>query len=191
MSDQSFGRERDVRDDLSSDIVLPPAWLNLLLQDADIDLFEAQDLAPPEPPINAIRVSTGVGKTRTVVEYFAKFGGPIAFFVPTHRLGDEIVREFARHGCRARVFRGRNSYEPSSRADKMCRDLRSVDLALEHGSPISETCCKGKKPDGQTAKCSFYDSCSYQLQFEDEPDVWVIPHQLLFHAQKALGSHGL
>ncbi len=30
--------------------------------------------------------------------------------------------------------------------------------------------------------------CAYQAQLRAEPDVWIVAHQILFHAQAALGD---
>lgn len=175
-------------EECSFDLLWPRAWLELLLQDAGQDFFQAHDLAKPEPPVNAIRVSPGVGKTRTVVEIFAKFGGPLVYVLPTHRLGDEVVEAFGSYGLSARLFRGRLASDPMDSGTKMCRDPGSVQLAVDHGIPVSESCCKGKTPKGDIVQCPFFDTCSYQSQLKGEPEVWVIPNQLLFQAQKALGT---
>jgi hypothetical protein len=151
-----------------------------------------------DPPVHASRVATGVGKTRIAARLIAETvrartaAGrclrPFLYAVPTHRLGEDVADLFRQHGISARVFRGRAAEIPSRPGQTMCDDLEAVRVALDLGAPVSPTCCKGKRPDGVTVTCRFYATCSYQQQFEEEPDVWVIAHQLLFSPQAALGE---
>ncbi len=148
----------------------------------------------------AIRVATGVGKTRIAAELIAedvrrrrrennKLG--FLYAVPRHKLGDEVAALFEANGITARVFRGRTADDPdaSGAGVKMCLDVEAVTLALQLGMPVSTSCCKGKHPaTGEVVTCpSFYD-CSYQAQVRDRPDVWIVPHQILYQAQAALGD---
>ena len=60
-----------------------------------------------------MRIDTGVGKTRIVVKEIAKSGKHgVVYAIPTHKLGNEIERQFAEHGVIARVFRGRAADDP-------------------------------------------------------------------------------
>lgn len=166
-----------------------------------IETAEAYRLAgDPEatPPVQALPVTTGVGKTRAtalaVAEYVisrresGKPALPIMYAVPTHRLGDEVVAQFAEHGVLARVYRGRNANDPDRPGQQMCDDLEAVNVALSLGAPVSTACCKVKLPNGMEARCQFFGSCSYQRQKLDPPEVWIMAHQLLFHATTALGK---
>lgn len=146
----------------------------------------------------AIRVGTGVGKTRIAAEMIAadiqarRTAGDtrvMLYAVPRHKLGDEVVALFEAQGVSARVFRGRRAENPDEPSTKMCLDLESVDLALRLGASVSSTCCKGKHPvTGTETLCPLYHACPYQAQVADRPDVWVVPHQVLFQAQKGLGD---
>jgi hypothetical protein len=85
-----------------------------------------QLLGGPHAPVWATQVSTGVGKTRLCAETIAgdriarrtagEIGPLVArswlYLVPTHRLGDDIAKQFIGHGITARVFRGREAFDP-------------------------------------------------------------------------------
>ena len=150
------------------------------------------------PPVHALAVSTGVGKTRatarTVAAHVVARRGtaaaakPILYAVPTHRLGAEIETQFAEHGVTARVFRGREAPDPDRPGETMCDDVEAVQIALSLGATVQTACCKTKLEDGREARCLFFDVCSYQRQKADRPEVWIVAHQMLFQAQPALGD---
>ena len=153
-----------------------------------------------EPPVQALAVTTGVGKTRATARAVAAYvigrresgspAKPIRYAVPTHRLGDEIEAQFAEQGVSARVFRGRQADDPSRPGETMCDDLEAVSIALSMGggSSVTKMCCRAKLDDGTEARCQFYGTCSYQAQVTTQPEVWIVAHQLLFSAGTALGK---
>ena len=108
-----------------------------------------------EPPsVRAVQVTTGVGKTRIAAEILGEGrkeaksredNRPLVYFVPTHRLGEDIVGLFAEHGLTARVWRGRDNPVPDNPDRRMCDDIDRVNLALKCGLPVAETCCKEGK----------------------------------------------
>ncbi len=168
--------------------------------------------------VRAIKVSTGVGKTRIAAEAIAadllrrrasdEAGGRakrrakkngkavrdkrgMLFAVPTHKLGDEVEGLFTDAGVTSRVFRGRKAPDPDmpDTGRLMCLDHDAVQLALDGGMTVSTACCKGTNPKtGTKVECSFYYECAYQAQLRAEPDVWIAAHQILFQAQAALGD---
>src|SRR5262249_28661477 len=110
-----------------------------------------------DPPVVAHRVTTGVGKTKAVIEILSENikkqstqGGlsavkPWIFFVPTHRLGEEIAEEFRRRGLDAQVFKGRTAYVGLEKSGpKMCDNIEQVDLAIRCHASVSSSCCKAK-----------------------------------------------
>ena len=110
--------------------------------------------------------------------------GPVIYAVPRHKLGEKIERQFAEHGVKAKVFRGRGADDPEIPEQKMCQNLAAVELAQRCHENISETCCKRK-----TMKCRFYEQCGYQRQMRGEyPDVWVVAADILFHTQEIFGT---
>jgi putative DNA primase/helicase len=145
-------------------------------------------------PVEAIRVSTGVGKTTIMVKTIADSVNagempkrPWVYLVPTHRLGDEIVEMFAQHGVNAKVWRGRSAQAPGDPDRTMCNRLDAVKLAVKAGLPVSETCCKSKKK-GKTKQCPFFSVCAYQKQKNTTPDVWIAAHETLFHDNESFGD---
>jgi hypothetical protein len=143
------------------------------------------------PPVRAIRVTTGAGKTRAAVQMIADGikqngrikGRPWVYFVPTHRLGEDIVDQFAQHGVTAKVWRGRNNPVPGQPNRMMCDDLERVDLALKCGLSVNEACCKN-----ESSRCPYLLTCAYQQQTMASPDVWIAAHENMFHSNKALGE---
>ena len=164
--------------------------------------------------VRAIKVSTGVGKTRIAAEVIAadvnrrraltetgrraKRKGKavrdkrgMLFAVPTHKLGDEVEGLFSDAGVTSKVFRGRSAPDPgmAGTGRQMCLDHEATQLAFDAGLTISTSCCKGKNPKTDTkVECKFYHECGYQAQLRAEPDVWIAAHQILFQAQAALGD---
>jgi hypothetical protein len=153
----------------------------------------------PAAPVYAIKASTGIGKTRKLarlIAYIRKHGPkdsplvtqPWLILVPTHRLSDELVPEYARHGLRARVWRGRKALNPHRPQEKMCLDLEAVEIAQNLGESAERTVCKGKDPKGRKVQCRHYSTCAYQAQKDAGPDVWIAANNMLFHEQAAFGK---
>ncbi len=147
----------------------------------------------------AIKTSTGVGKTQIAARRMAlhirtrmhPMGDerPVVYAVPRHQLGDEVAALFDAEGVTARVFRGRNAENPDMPGERMCLDLTLVRLALSLGESVSTACCAGEDPRTKTKQfCPFYSRCRYQAQLRLKPDVWIVPHQLLFQGQAGLGA---
>jgi putative DNA primase/helicase len=148
-----------------------------------------------DPPVHAARITTGVGKTQAVVRIVTEHRKtsqdrrPFAYFVPRHALGEQIEADFARRGMRAKGFRGRKAEDPTRPGRKMCEDLEAVDIAMDLGLSVQKACCKDKHPTaGNVMKCQFFDACSYQKQKQEEPDVWILPHDYLFIALDGAGK---
>jgi hypothetical protein len=160
----------------------------------ELDFNEAplQPSAEEETPhiVRAFQVTTGAGKTSIAAEIFGdgrkeakehNDNRPLIYFVPTHRLGEDIAGLFAERGLTARVWRGRDNPVPGNPGRMMCDDIDKVSVALKCGLPVGDTCCKHKK-----IECPFYLTCEYQKQARSSPDVWIIAHQGLFHANAAI-----
>lgn len=157
-------------------------------------------LAAGEGCRRAVKVSTGVGKTRIAAELIAedveRMRGdderrPWLVAVPTHKLGGEVEELFTAARVLARVFRGRTADDPDApdTGMKMCLDIEAVELALQLGRPVSTSCCKGKHPDtGTIVVCPLFYDCAYQRQIRDTPEVWIGSHELLFSAPGSLGN---
>src|SRR4051812_3639704 len=94
-----------------------------------------EDASPP--PVHAVNAEIGTGKTRAWRERVAPrliaAGKSPGLGVPRHKLGDEIVRDFAAAGITARVYRGREADDPEAPGEEMCRDLprvKAIEFAL-------------------------------------------------------------
>ena len=100
--------------------------------------------------------------------------------MPRHKLGTEIVRDFAEAGIVARDFRGREYPDPEQPGKAMCHDLERIKAIEEAGGDVSRQACRSKG-----SKCAFYDICGYQKQRRERPDAWLMPHQLLTRPKPA------
>jgi hypothetical protein len=110
--------------------------------------FDLDEDCKPTTPVRAVPVATGVGKTALAAKIIAetvktKPGWPFLYCVPTHRLGDNIVADFARYGVTARVFRGRSARDPDRSGRTMCDDLAAVELALDSAHPPRARVARG------------------------------------------------
>jgi hypothetical protein len=165
----------------------------------------------PPPPVHAMKIVTGGGKTRIMIEVIAawlkehgrKFT-PIIYAVPTHDLGEEVKKQFNALGIDARLFRGFLAFDPNDprnikklRRDphvvkkeliKMCWKEELAVLAMKTMAPIAETICKKGK--GKKAKkCQHYDGewmCPFrrQIPVDGHPDVWIVASDMLFFKHK-------
>ncbi len=134
------------------------------------------------PPVHAVAADIGLGKTRAwrerVAAVLVAAGKHPVLAVPRHRLGDEIVRDLAEAGVDARVYRGREALDPELSDVKMCRDFGRAEIITSALAPVSSRACKHRD-----RECEFFATCGYQRQRQQRPDVWVVPHQLLFRAK--------
>jgi putative DNA primase/helicase len=132
----------------------------------------------PGKPVHTIAADVGLGKTHAWlkrVELLVAAGKAPVLAVPRHRLGEEIVDKLARVGISAAVYSGRGAVDPDTPAKKMCRQIERVELITNALASVSTRACK----DGDRI-CEHFATCGYQRQLEEHPDVWIIPHQLLF-----------
>jgi hypothetical protein len=145
------------------------------------------------PPAQAIRASTGIGKTQRFAAALGRHQHerPWLYLVPTHRLGEDVAEHFEQHGLSARVYRGRDAADPAIPGNldrpkpeqvRMCLESEKVALAQACGQRIDTACCRRSKKQ----RCASFDACGYQRQLRDErPDVWLAAHNMLFHPLRA------
>jgi hypothetical protein len=160
------------------------------------------------PPVHAQRSPTGVGKTRIGAKEIAadrqrRDGetGPLAtrpwgYFGPTHRLNESTAGQFEEAGLTARVYYGRTAWDrgipgnedlPEDERTLMCLAPERVAMAIAAHQSVTETCCIKRRRGGKTEECEHLYQCGYQRQFDgDAPEVWLAPHELLFHDPSAL-----
>ncbi|MCB8883982.1 toprim domain-containing protein [Acidisoma cellulosilytica] len=204
----------------------PIAAVRQALDVAVSDFFDAaetweadhEESKDQPPPVHAIRVDVGAGKTRAAYRYAARrleamrmVGDTrvIVVAVPTHKLADEQAQLFntiaAERGSRltAQVWRGMSAPDPDHEdardptiADKlktkMCRNLEAVAAAREAGVDVQQAACRKKEKGQDPICCPFYTECGYQRQRRAKADLWIVPHDLLFLSKpRALGDVAL
>lgn len=152
--------------------------------------FDVNEFFNAHPPVHAICISTGVGKTSIVIEVIAERikaekARLVVYAVPRHKLGEKIEEQFAVLGIDARIFRGRDAADPHSPEQKMCLNAEAVELAIKLQAKISASCCKNSE-----GTCRFYGRCGYQRQMpgKKKPEVWIVASDMLFHSPEALGN---
>ena len=137
-----------------------------------------------EPTSWALRVETAIGKTAvglSAVGTAVRQGGLVVVYaVPTHKLGSELVERFAEEGIHARVYRGYEADDPDQPGMQMCHDLAAVTDAQKAGASIKGAVCEQKRPDGETLRCEHFHACGMMRQRRARPQVWIVPHALLF-----------
>jgi putative DNA primase/helicase len=167
----------------------------------ELDDATANPETPPTPPALALRVGTGLGKSRqarrTAVELVRTLRAagnmrPVVLSVPRHDLAEETAQDLRAiaGGLRVAVWRGRGAEDPGTGAP-MCERSAEADAISKAGLKVSENLCRRRLPDGTTARCPFYDRCAYLAQSRAEADIWILTHPLLFMAPpKAIGEPG-
>jgi hypothetical protein len=144
-------------------------------------------------PHNAVRITTGTGKSELGRQAIARFviearsrGLPhrVLHPVPTHRLADEARSKMPR-GVTAAVWQGREGTKIGT-DEPMCRNIEAVKAALKIGAEVESTICKHKE-----ARCPFYETCHYQAQKAPAKtaDVMFAAHEILFQRVAALGKN--
>ncbi|MBG0796655.1 hypothetical protein IYX23_02950 [Methylocystis sp. L43] len=185
------------------------------VQSTIIDFLDWNPERDEPPPAVGVRATVAIGKTEIGLR--AIFGAlflirrrrgkrgrrVITLGVPTHRLGEELVRRFndivrkkvesiqqrARDAgmsplaierlvrqagsLRAAAWRGREAEAPDG-SGKMCRNLDVVREAQKQQQDIEGKVCK---------RCEFRDTCAYRQQYRKRADLWLVSHQALFGSQ--------
>jgi hypothetical protein len=142
----------------------------------------------PVPLHWALRIETGIGKTREAVRCAAtaaKAGMEILYFVPRLNLGDELVPLFAEESVSARVYRGRDAPDPEKPERAMCLEPASVQDALKAcASSVFQAVCELElKKQATLLRCPSFLGCSHVKQRWATPQVWILTHALLFQAR--------
>jgi hypothetical protein len=113
----------------------------------------------PDPPQQAFKVETGVGKSEglrhAAVLHFipeaARLGLPhrILKLVPTHRLAGEAASAMPA-GVKVAVWQGRKATHLAT-AEPICLNIAAVEAAEKVGVPVENTACRHNK-----IRCPFY-----------------------------------
>ena len=156
------------------------------------------NVAAGAPPVHAIRVDVGGGKStearRQTAIQLAKMraDGDVRtaiFFVPTIKLADEQAALFRSlpeaAGLKVAVWRGRKQPDPDRpEGDAMCLDLDAVADAQEAMADIQTGVCEQREKDGTIkAQCRFFEECGYQKQRRRRADIFFAAHEMLFESK--------
>jgi hypothetical protein len=156
----------------------------------------------------ALRIETAAGKTRKAIEWAAgavQSGLKVVVAVPRHNLADELVKRFADLGVTAHAYRGYEADDPDqveSEYDgdeedqvedeteapriKMCRQRAAMRDAERAKLPVKSSVCKssreirGKRVE---VRCVRADDCGMMRQASADPQVWIVPHAMLFQGK--------
>ena len=162
------------------------------------------------PPVRAVCITTGVGKTERVIAMLARYilarweagdRRSWLYLVPTIWLGEHIDDKFRARGLIVKVYRGLtrpdpnipgNMALPKEKQEQMCLAPEKRKLAEALHKSVSSSCCKFKKE-----RCEFHPEgkgrrkCGYQTQvLGEQPHIWICAHNMEFHPQKAFGDIG-
>lgn len=160
-------------------------------EDQNVGIFSHQ----LRPPVHALNIDLGVGKSRSSVEALAQVisDGAVStafYFVPLHVLADELVARFNQigepFGITAKAFRGRSRGYPTKSDDPMCPLHKEATAVSMAGGDVIKSMCKFRKqfcehhPDNPDEPDT---PCRYILQTREKATVWLLPHQMLFKAK--------
>ncbi|MGK0258761.1 MAG: hypothetical protein ACI96M_002194 [Candidatus Azotimanducaceae bacterium] len=142
------------------------------------------DSPPVLPPVFAVRVTTGVGKSTSALKAIQLLSqmllssgstGPIVMAVPRHDLAADFQAQLQAAGYQAEVYKGRDQEDCMSPGHSMCRrhiDAREVERS---GCSVSETLCTQRG-----VHCPFRDVCGTRRQARTRAPIWIVPHAILW-----------
>lgn len=148
-----------------------------------------EKLRAGEAPELLVRMTVGGGKSEAAVVGINDLGeaarvggreGTPYYAVPRHDLGDEMLARlrWAHPGLKFAVWRGMDQPDPDAPAGSgvaMCRD-RELSSAAQAAYQSATAAC---------SVCEAQSVCGYPAQRRLAPDVWVVPHNLLFQQKPA------
>jgi hypothetical protein len=144
------------------------------------------------PPVMAVRVSTGVGKSysarRATVDLVrtlraAGDARAVALAVPRHNLAEEYIADLAEIAPDLVVqsYRGRSAPDPEAEGETMCRRAdEAAEVQKAHGDVRSTLCRQGND------RCPFFEVCGHNRQRAAHADIWIVPHANLWQAKPAM-----
>jgi putative DNA primase/helicase len=144
------------------------------------------------PPVHAISVTLGTGKTEAVLKESARIlselrkrndKSPVVIAAPEHNLSMQIAARFRElpeaKNLVARVWRGREASLPGGKGDeRMCGEWETVRKAASLHADIDKEVC---------SVCPLMEGCGYLAQRDQYADLWVVAHPMIFsYAPKPL-----
>jgi putative DNA primase/helicase len=141
-----------------------------------IDLATA--LPPALRPFQAIKITTGLGKSRQALgraEQLVRSGRQVVYLTKTVALADELAVRVSRD-ISVRVWRGRERENPERPSETMCVEFDLVQEAVNVLADPNEVVCP---------ICPHRIGCAYLAQREMAPDIWFGASALLWHEMPA------
>ncbi len=147
-----------------------------------------------------LRITVGAGKSEAAIAalpalldaaHTAGREGAVYYFVPRHDLGDELLaRVLAIHPTlKVAIWRGMDQPDRDAPSDDptrtMCADRALSGAAMAAAQPATAGCkiCKWSPP--KRSGASSESVCGYIRQASMRPDVWLMPHNLMFQRKPA------
>lgn len=158
--------------------------IQLFLRDAE----KWHQTDPKEaPPVLGMKVSAGLGKTRSTLESIAEQGaeilkhGHIFIYVPTLDLADQAAQDFKEFnsGLPHMVLRGRSAINPSTGAP-MCSRADLADAIVGNVSSVTQALCRKAVSETETVYARCATGCAYLDQTKTED------HRIVFLAHAYL-----
>lgn len=166
--------------------LVPVAEARLTLDLSTAEFFSAAKNLEEgaEPPVHALGVSLGTGKTETDITHGARMVHDlrakgdrrvVVFASPEHSLNAEVADRIRSHReagkIRVAIWRGRESSLPGSLSgEQMCGDVESIREAATMKVEADEVC----------NECPLSASCHYLAQRKQDADIWLVAHPMLF-----------
>ena len=129
--------------------------------------------------VTVIAASAGIGKSTSVLKELRRIknisnlqSGTTFYFVPNHKLAEELNKKALDIGLRSTVRKGRTH-------EGMCQKVEVVEALGEKGiKRVLKILCCDKKSDEQ---CEHYNQCPYIQQYHQiiDPDLVILSHEYL------------
>lgn len=159
---------------------------------AEIALAYDPETAILPPPVMAVRVSTGVGKSysarRATVDLVRKLRAAgdrraVVLAVPRHNLAEEYAVDLAAIApdLAVEIYRGRDAPDPAAEGETMCRRAAEAAEVQKAHCDVATTLCRQGED-----RCPFFAVCGHQRQRAARADVWIVQHANLWHAKPAM-----
>jgi hypothetical protein len=180
---------------------LPVVEARKILEGVTQDFIEAAFAFDPDHgiahPVHGARIDCGAGKSRLARDKAACMlrmmrgkcdRRSIAIAVPSRKLAMEQAANFGEeHGSEftVRCWHGIEADDPEAPGNKMCRNLDAIRDADTMGVERQTAACRREMPDGTFETCTFHGMCGYQLQRQQQADLWIVVHELIFTQKPA------
>ncbi len=131
----------------------------------------------PDRQSYLVKAAAGLGKSTVTLEAIARLQlRTVHYFLPTHKLADELVAKAEERGINVTVRRGRE-YVAKDTGQPICKKSQVIKLLAKIGiHRVYNLVCEDKKSE---TYCEYYDECKYIQQFKTEHTLVLMPHEYL------------